>query len=336
LTPKEKKPFEKQTKQNNFYSKERNDSTSALFIYSLMSQNLKYQLLLHIIIFIWGFTGILGKLIFLDAYQIVWFRVLFALVFLYGYFLVVKKPMYLNSKTVYLKIMGVGVIVAIHWLTFYQAIQLSTASFGILCLSTTTLHVTWLEPLLMRRPFSLMECFFSLLIIVGIYYVSGDLQPGEYPALIYGLLSAFFAALFSVFNARLVQTTSSYQITFYEMIAAFVFLSVVLFFRGELNLDLFNIRFTDLMWLLFLGIVCTSFAFLASIEVIKRLGTYTVSLSINLEPVYTILLAVVLLHEDKVLGSRFYFGALLILIVVILNSILKYYMKLQKEGKHVK
>lgn len=296
----------------------------------MIRQNLKYQLLLHFIIFIWGFTGILGKLISLDAYQIVWFRVLFALTFLISYFLVVKKTMRLNSKSDYLKIMGVGVVVAIHWLTFYQAIQLSTASFGILCLSTTTLHVTWLEPLLMKRPFSVVECFFSLLIIIGIYYVSGDLKPGEYTALIFGLSSAFFAALFSVFNARLVQKTPAYQITLYEMIAAFVFLSVILFFRQEFNSNLFNLQLSDFLWLLFLGIVCTSFAFLASIEVIKRLGTYTVSLSINLEPVYTILLAVILLHEDKLLGSRFYFGALLILIVVILNSVLKYYMKPQK------
>ncbi len=297
-----------------------------------MTQNIKYHFLLHFIVFIWGFTGILGKLIALDAYQIVWFRVLFALLFLFIVFLILKRPMLLETRYDYLKVMGVGIIVAIHWLTFYQAIQLSTASFGILCLSTSTLHVTWLEPLIMKRPFSVIECFFSLLIILGIYYVSDELKPAEYKALIYGLSSAFFAALFSVLNARLVQKTPAYKITLYEMVAAFLFLSAVLIARQDMNADLFNLTLSDFLWLLFLGIICTSFAFLISIELANRLGAYTVSLSINLEPVYTMFLAVVLLHEDKVLGSRFYYGALLIIIVVVLNALVKYYLSQKKEG----
>jgi drug/metabolite transporter (DMT)-like permease len=145
------------------------------------------------------------------------------------------------------------------------------------------------------------------------------------------LFSAFFAALFSVCNARLAKETPAYKITFYEMIAALLFMTGVLSIRQELTTELFQLGASDLAWLLFLGAVCTSFAFLMSIEVVKRLGAYTVSLSINLEPVYTILLAVLMLEEDKVLGSRFYFGAALILVVVVLNAIVKYYFNSMKK-----
>ena len=282
----------------------------------------KYHTLLHLIIFMWGFTGILGVLIAFLALGI-------SLDFM-------KKSVKIASKKELLKIFGVGVIVALHWMTFYTSIQLSTASLGILCLSTTTLHVTWLEPLFMKRKFSKLEFFFGLIVIYGIYFVSQDFNPKDYEALAYGLCSALFAALFSVFNARLAQDSPSYKITFYEMIAALVFLTVVLVVQGNFTAELFIMEVSDFLWLLFLGILCTSFAFLATIEVVKRLGAFTVSLSINLEPVYTILLAIFILKENKVLGSQFYVGAAIIVMVVIANAILKYYQKANERKKQLK
>lgn len=292
-----------------------------------MFSKFKYHILLHFIIFIWGFTGILGKLIHLDAFYIVWHRVLIALIALGLAMYFMKKSVAITSKKELIKIFGVGIIVVLHWMTFYQSIQLSTASLGILCLSTTTLHVTWLEPLIMKRKFSLLEFLLGLIVIYGIYYVSSDFDSKDYEALIYGLFSAFFAALFSVFNARLVQDTPSDKITFYEMLIALVFLSIVLIVQGDFNASLFNMDLSDFLWLLFLGILCTSFAFLATIEVVKRLGAFTVSLSINLEPVYTILLAIVILNENELLGTQFYIGAVIIVLVVIANAIIKYYLK---------
>ncbi len=296
----------------------------------------KYHTLLHLIIFMWGFTGILGVLIDLDAFYIVWHRVLIAFLALGIALVFMKKSVKIASKKELLKIFGVGVIVALHWMTFYTSIQLSTASLGILCLSTTTLHVTWLEPLFMKRKFSKLEFFFGLIVIYGIYFVSQDFNPKDYEALAYGLCSALFAALFSVFNARLAQDSPSYKITFYEMIAALVFLTVVLVVQGNFTAELFIMEVSDFLWLLFLGILCTSFAFLATIEVVKRLGAFTVSLSINLEPVYTILLAIFILKENKVLGSQFYVGAAIIVMVVIANAILKYYQKANERKKQLK
>lgn len=292
-----------------------------------MLSKYKFHILLHVIIFMWGFTGILGKLIHLDAYFLVWHRVLIALVALGVALAFMRKPLKPANFKSFLKIAGVGLFVVLHWMTFYKSIQLSTASLGILCLSTATLHVTWLEPIIMKRKFSWIEFMLGTLVIYGIYFVSSDFDANDQEALIYGLFSALFAALFSVFNAKLAQDTPSYQITFYEMVSALVFLTIVLLFQGNLTAELFKMTMSDFLWLLFLGIMCTSFAFLATIEVVKRLGAFTVSLSINLEPVYTILLAIVILHEDKMLGNHFYIGSAVIVVVVIANAVIKYYLK---------
>jgi drug/metabolite transporter (DMT)-like permease len=275
----------------------------------------------------WGFTGILGKLIHLDALYLVWHRVAIALIGLLLYVLLTKKSFRIDTKMELVKIAGVGVLVALHWLFFYKSIQLSTASLGILCLSTTTLHVAWLEPLVMKRKFSWLELVLGLVVIYGIYFVSSDFKANDFEALIYGLFAALFAALFSVFNGKIVQNTPSYKMSFYELLTALVFLSLVMVFNGTLNTSLFDMSVSDFLWLLFLGLLCTSFAFLATIEVVKKLGAFTVSLSINLEPVYTILLAIFLLHEHTVLGKQFYIGSLIIIFVVIANPILRYYLK---------
>lgn len=275
----------------------------------------------------WGFTGILGKVIQLDAVVIVWHRVLIAMVALGIALLILKKPIKLSSRKELLNLSGVGVIVALHWVTFYQSIQLSTASLGILCLSTTTLHVAWLEPLVMKRPFSWVEFALGLLVICGIYFVSRDFDASDMKALAYGLCSALFAALFSVFNGKLVQQTPAHQITLIEMVSAFVVISVYLLYIGRLDTSLFTMRMADFLWLLFLGILCTSFAFLATIEVVKRLGAFTVSLSINLEPVYTIVLAIFILGEHELLNPSFYIGSIVIVLVIILNGLIRHYLK---------
>lgn len=150
----------------------------------------------------WGFTGILGKFIHLDAFLIVWHRCLIAFLALAIALPFLRKSVVIRDKKQLLKICGVGVLVALHWMTFYRSIQLSTASLGILCLSTTTLHVTWLEPLVMKRKFSWLEFLLGLIVIYGIYFVSSSFKANDYEALVYGLFSALFAALFSVFNGK--------------------------------------------------------------------------------------------------------------------------------------
>jgi drug/metabolite transporter (DMT)-like permease len=287
-------------------------------------QKYKYHFLLHLIIFIWGFTGILGKLITLDFVLIVWYRVFIAAAFLACFFYFTKKSFKVDKKH-WWKIGLVGLIVASHWLTFYYAIQLSTASLGILCLSTTTLHVTWLEPIVMKRKFSWLEFALGTVVIYGIYFVSGNFSAKEMNALYIGLTSALCAAMFSVFNGRLVHDVPSTHLSFYELSTGFIAISVFLLMTGRLNFGVFSMTYSDMGWLLFLGILCTSFAFLVTMDIVKRLGAFTVSLSINLEPVYTILLAIFILKEHKLLNSNFYIGSAIIILVVVLNGILKHF-----------
>jgi drug/metabolite transporter (DMT)-like permease len=288
-----------------------------------MFQKYKYPIYLHLIIFLLGFTGILGKLIHLDAFHIVWHRFLIAFIGIFLAILFLKRKRKIHGLKKQFTVIFVGVIVAFHWLTFYYSIQLSTASLGILCLSTTTVHVTWLEPLLLGKPFSWKEFLMSLLVIVGIYIVSSDFDSKDYEALFYGLCSAFLAGVFAVANAQLVKETPASTLTLYEMGTGFVVLTIILFFQGSISSELFVMRWEDFGWLLFLGIVCTTFAFLATIEIVKHLGAFTVSLSINLEPVYTIILAIIILQENKLLSSKFYIGAVMIVLVVLLNAYLK-------------
>ena len=271
----------------------------------------------------WGFTGILGKIISLDPIPIVWYRVLIAVVSLGIILPILNRSLKLNSIREFLLLAFTGVVVAAHWVTFYMAIDLSTASLGILCLSTTTIHVSWLEPIIMGRKFSWIELAFGLIVIYGIYFVSSDFNAQDYQALAYGLTSAFLAALFSVLNGKLAQTMAPSKITFYEMLVGGIFLTVLLVARGEMTPELFDISTKDILWLLFLGLLCTSFAFLVTVELVKRLGAFTVSLSINMEPVYTIVLAIVLLGENEIVGTQFYIGASIIVAVVLANALLK-------------
>lgn len=180
-------------------------------------------ILMHFIILIWGFTGILGKLIHLPPVEIVWFRVIIAAFGIAVALPYLKVPFRLQSKGDIWKLIVVGIFVSLHWVTFYKSIELSTASFGILCLSTTTLHVTWLEPLLMGRKFSPIEFILGLVVIGGIFFVTEDLQS-SLPALIYGLISALFAALFAVGNAKLVETIPSPQISYTKCLLVVSFL----------------------------------------------------------------------------------------------------------------
>lgn len=271
----------------------------------------------------WGFTGILGKLIHLDALLIVWHRLWIAALALAVYMYFTKKMIFPKGKTLSWTIV-VGLVVALHWLTFYTAIQMSTASLGILCLSTTTLHVTWLEPLIMRKRFSKIEFAMGLLVIGGIYFVAHDFKGEELTALGFGLVSALCAGIFSVANGKLAQQTQTPGLSLTELTTGFVALSLFFISQGKLNLELFQMTVSDFSWLLFLGVLCTSFAFLATVNIVKQLGAFSVSLSINLEPIYTIILAIILLKEHKLLQTSFYWGAAMILMVVLANGIWKH------------
>ncbi|MEY4127052.1 MAG: hypothetical protein RL737_1241 [Bacteroidota bacterium] len=279
---------------------------------------LKEFLLLHGIVFLWGFTGIIGKLLHQESFIIVWYRVLIASLGLLTY-LWITKTSFTVKRTHILPMVLIGIVVALHWITFYYAIQISTASLGILCLATTTVHVVWLEPLIMKTVFQWKKLFFSLMVVAGVAFIARDFKGDVLLATGIGLLSALLAGIFSVSNAKLSQTIPAPILSFYELTTGWVGISLYLLFTHAPK-ALFYLTLNDLLWLLFLGLVCTSFAFIVAINLVKKLGAYTVSLTINLEPIYTMILAVVLLSEHKILSIEFYVSAFLIVGALLLNA----------------
>ena len=298
-----------------------------------MFTNLKYHSALHVIIFIWGFTGILGKWIKIDAIGIVWYRVVIAFVSLFILMVLVKRKLIIPDKRVALQTLGVGVLVALHWLTFYISIKESTASLAIVCLATATIHVSWLEPLVMKRKFRATELILGIIIITGILLITSDSNSeGQTIGIVYGLISALLAALFSTFNGHLIGKTKASTLTLYEMFSASVLLTICLLVSGGFTHlpntgGIWDADQMDLLWLLFLGIVCTSIAFLVTVEITKYLGAFTVTLSINMEPIYTLIIAAISLNENEKVGDYFYYGAALIVGAVFLNGIYKYVLK---------
>jgi drug/metabolite transporter (DMT)-like permease len=283
-----------------------------------LSSKVKAVLLLHGIVFLWGFTGIIGKLLHQNPLVLVWYRMLIAPIGL-AFYIFWKKESWFVPKAQQLYVLITGIVVALHWITFYYSIHLSTASLGILCLATTTFHVVWLEPLLLKLPFNRIKLTFSLIVVVGVAFIARDFKGDVLSALIIGLISALLAAVFSVSNAKLSQSITPPILSLFELISGFLGISTLLLFQG-VSWSEFHIDWYAFFWLLFLGLVCTSFAFMATIYLVRTLGTYQVSLTINLEPIYTMLMAAILLKEHELLSFEFYIGAALIIVVLFING----------------
>ncbi|RXR20366.1 DMT family transporter [Flavobacterium amnicola] len=284
-------------------------------------KNLNSYLHLHLIVFIWGFTAVLGALITLDALPLVWFRMFFAVLFIGVYIAFKKNSLRLNYQTI-LKLLVAGLIIALHWFTFFEAIKVSNISVTLACLSTGAFFTSILEPIFFKRKVILYEVFFGLIVIAGLYLIFQ--VEGKY---IYGIIlaltSAFLSASFSIINGKFAKEYDSSVISFYELLGGVLFFSLFLMFKGSFSISFFQLSTNDFIWLMVLSSVCTAYAFIASVAVMKYLSPYTVMLTINLEPIYGIILALIVFGEKEQMNSQFYIGAVIILSTVILNGILK-------------
>ncbi|NNT71766.1 DMT family transporter [Flavobacterium sp. IMCC34852] len=300
------------------------------------NDNIKSYLHLHLIVFIWGFTAILGALITLDALPLVWFRMLFAVGFIAIYTYYKKLPLKVPTKILF-QFLFSGLIIALHWFTFFHAIKISNVSITLACLSTGALFASLLEPILYGKKIVWYELLSGLVAIIGLYFVAVSADTGTegvWSAIFNGgnqflfgigfaLLSAFLSALFAVINSRLVKSYDATVISFYELSGGVVFFSFLLLFFGSFSTDFFQLSVKDLIYLLILSSVCTAYAFIASTAVMKFLSPYTVMLTINLEPIYGIILAVLIFEEKEKMSFEFYIGAAIILLTVLLNAIIK-------------
>lgn len=296
-----------------------------------MKLNLKSNLLiLHLTVIVWGFTGILGALITINETHLVWYRVLIASVSLFIYFKWTKKDIKVSRK-VFLKLFFTGAIVGLHWILFFGAIKNSTVSVAMVCLSSLTLFTAILEPILNKTKISKLEVIVGLLIIFGIYLIF-KFETQYKVGIIMGLSSALCASLFSIINAKQAKNRAATIISFYELLGAFFWVSIYLFIIGGFNSSMKLIPL-DLIYLLILGTICTSVAYVAGVSVMKELSAFRVALITNLEPVYAIVLALIIFGKDEKMTNGFYVGALVILGAIFLFPVVKKKIENRKISK---
>ena len=291
----------------------------------------KHHFLLHFIVFIWGWSPILGKGISAGALQLVWFRIAFTIFLMSLYLIYTKSNLRISLKKLS-QLSAVGIIICVHWLCFYGAIKVSNVSVTMAAFSTGTLFTAITEPLIYKRKFILYELFIGLIIIAAICLIfSVEVKYGW--GILLGIFAAFTASVFSVLNGVLIQDKkeeiSSPVLSFIELTAALMGLSIFLLFNGSFSNSFFSITNQDILLIGILAGVCTVYPFIASVNLMKHLSPYTINLTVNLEGVYGIILACILFHENKDLSITFYMGFGIILIVIFLNALLK--QKFSKE-----
>lgn len=287
----------------------------------MLNDKSKSYLKLHLIVFIWGFTAILGALITLDALPLVWFRMLFALIFI-GLFMYYKKYNFNIDSKAFFKFLLAGFIIALHWFTFFKAIKVSNVSITLACLSTGAFFTSLLEPIFYKKKIVLYEMLFGFAVVIGLYIIF-KVEIDYILGILLALFSAFLSALFAVINSQFVKTHDSTTISFYELLGGVLFFSGFLLFSNSFSWNFFQLSWNDLFYLFVLSSVCTAYAFIESTRVMKHLTPYTVMLTINLEPIYGIILAVMVFKEKEKMSTEFYIGALIILATVLLNALLK-------------
>ncbi|MGZ3821861.1 MAG: DMT family transporter [Mucilaginibacter sp.] len=275
----------------------------------------KNLLILHFTVFIWGFTGILGKLISIQAVQLVWFRVLIASVTLFLYFNF-NKTAFKVSRNAFLKLIFTGALVGGHWILFFLSIKLSTVSVSLVCLSSITLFTAIFEPLINKKRISRLEIIAGALIIAGILIIF-KFETQYTKGIIAGLTSAVFASLFSIINSRQIKHYEAPVIAFYELSGAFVWITIFLAVTNDFNKSML-LHNADIGYLLLLGTICTSVAYVAGVSVMRELSAFRVALITNLEPVYGIIMSFLFFGDMNKMTTGFWVGAVIILSTIFL------------------
>lgn len=294
-----------------------------------MLNKYKYHFVLHFTILIWGFTGIIGKTLNLSGLtsnEIVFWRMLIAWATLLLFLILKKEKLRLNKLTL-LKFFGNGGLIALHWYFFFEAIALSNVSIALVFMSTTAFFTSFAEWIVYKKTFDFKELVTGLLVIVGISIIVNDLNYNEHPeylkAVIFALTSALLAAFFSVINSVLVKENKSSVISFYELFFGFLIISSIFLLNKSIVIKELSLNLEQFYWLLILGVICTSFAFLLGVYVMKFISAYTVNLSVNLEPIYAIIFALLIFKDSELMNINFYFGSLIVVGSILLNAFFK-------------
>ena len=274
---------------------------------------------LHIAVFLAGFTAILGKLIGLNEGLLVWYRLLITVVIL-GMILYLKKSLQLVPFPDVLKIFAVGLLVAIHWVTFYGSIKYGNASIAVVCLSASGFFTAFFEPLLFKRKVVLIDILLSLVSIVGIGIIF-DFHPQYKTGIIFGIISAIGSSLFPIFNKKLLIRYSPTTLTLYELGGGLLAVTLLIpFYLMRFPAFYYLPTASDWVWLLVLAGICTVLCFDLQLNALKKISPFTANIAYNMEPVYGIILAFIVFRENQLLDVHFYLGLVLILLSVVLQT----------------
>jgi drug/metabolite transporter (DMT)-like permease len=282
---------------------------------------------LHFIVFIWGFTAVLGALITIETTSLVWWRMGIAVLMIFMYMKLMKIPLQLRGPNALprkrlLGFMGAGFVIALHWVTFFGAIKASNVSVTLAMISTGAFFTAILEPVFTAKKFVGYELIFGAVIIAALYYIF-QVETEYVLGMVLGLISAILSAVFSIINVKWAKEHPPSTISFYELLSGVGLLSVYFLIVPSDFAPPSALTSMDWLWIAILASICTAYAFIASVKVMRYLSAYTVMLTINLEPVYGIFLAFLILGNSEQMTTEFYFGALVILAVIITNGIVK-------------
>lgn len=276
---------------------------------------------IHIAVLLWGFTAVLGKLITLSTLQLVWWRVLLtsiSLSFLLKKFSRIKK---VDNQTK-IRIIGIGFLVGLHWLCFYGSVKLSNSSIAVVCMATVSLMTSIIEPLFFKKKIQWKEILLGLMILPGMLLIVNT-NLNWISGIVVGLIGAFLAAIFSVLNKKAVTTADPLSVTYLEINGVLILTTLILpFYYYFFPTEQFIPDGKDFVFLLVLALACTSLPFLLSMMSLRHISTFSSNFILNLEPVYGILLAWLILNENEELSPQFYWGVLLIMGVVFGYSFL--------------
>ena len=296
----------------------------------MQKNNLKHYLHLHFLVFIAGFTAILGEAISLGSISLVWHRMLIALVLTFLFLIFRKYDFKINLRD-FFNFSLAGIIIALHWITFFEAIEQSNISITLAMFSTGAFFASLLEPIFFKRKIKPVEIILGCVVVFGVFIIL-KANINSFVGVLLGIVSALLASLFSVFNGKLVQKNNPFLISFYEFLSGVVFILLYLIFSDNLSdLTISSFFSYDYLYVFILGSICTAYAFIASIYILKFLSPYTLVLTYNLEPVYGILLAIFIFPDTEKMEFSFYIGTLIIISTIIINSILK----IKNNKKHL-
>ena len=288
---------------------------------------------LNVAVFLWGFTGVLGRAISLDSIMLVWWRLLITMLSLWALYLVQAKARRIPARSI-LVISLIGTVQALHWVCFYASIKLANVTIALTCLSTTALIAAVIEPLVIKKKFDFFEIVLGLFAIAGILIIYNT-HLNFSAGIVIGLVSALLTVLVSVSNKKIIDKYHPEHITLYQLTGGFLGMTVLL--------PLFQVLFRnswsaptpyDWLWLVVLSWVCTILTFFLYIRSLKNISAFTMNLTLTLEPIYGIILAFIIYHENRFLSQWFYLGFALIILAVFFHTWRLIYLNRRKSTQH--